>query len=73
MVPTFAQHGWVQSSSELLHDLWWKSTTSTEYKTIIAAVLMVKSGLDPHMINKLKDGSKICFLVNFCGLAEYQP
>jgi hypothetical protein len=33
---------------------------------------MVKSSLDPHMINYLKM-DLICFLVNFCGLAEYQP
>ena len=51
-------HGWVQSSSELLCELWWKCSTSTECKTDISAVLMVKSGLDPNMINKLKDGYK---------------
>ena len=50
--------GWVQSSSELLRELWWKCTTSTECKTDISAVLTVMSGLDPHMINKLKDGFK---------------
>ena len=50
--------GWVQSSSELLRELWWKCTTSVECKTDISAVLTVKSGLDPHMINKLKDGFK---------------
>ena len=50
--------GWVQSSSELLRELWWKCTTSAECKTDISAVLTVKSGLDPHMINKLKDGYK---------------
>ena len=50
--------GWVQSSSELLRELWWKCTTSAECKTDISAVLTVKSGLDPHMINKLKDGFK---------------
>ena len=50
--------GWVQCSSELLHELWWKCTTSAEYKTDISAVLTVTSGLDPHMINKLKDGYK---------------
>ena len=50
--------GWVQSSSELLRELWWKCTTSVEWKTDISAVLTVKSGLYPHMINKLKDGYK---------------
>jgi hypothetical protein len=55
-VPTFAQHGWVQSSSELL--LW--------------NLLTVKSGLDPHMINELKDGFKIASGY-FCGPVDYQP
>ena len=41
------------------HKLWVKCTTSAECKTDISAVLMVKSGLDPHMINKLKDGFKL--------------
>ena len=50
--------GWVQSSSELLRELWWKCTTSAECKTDISAVITVKSGLDPHMINKLKDEYK---------------
>ena len=50
--------GWVQSSPKFLHELWWKCTTSAEYKTDISAVLTVTSGLDPHMINKLKDGLK---------------
>jgi hypothetical protein len=50
-------------------------------KTDVSAVLTVKSGLDPHMINKLKDGFKSLFWLflvallstNLCGLAEYQP
>ena len=46
--------GWVQSSSELLRELWWKCTTSAECKTDISAALTVMSGLDPHMINYLK-------------------
>jgi hypothetical protein len=46
-----ASHNWVQSSSELLRYLWWKCTTSAECKTNRLAVLTVKSGLDPHMIN----------------------
>jgi hypothetical protein len=58
-----ASHGWVQSSSGLLHGLWWKCTTSAECKTNRLAVLTVKSGLDPHMIIKLKDGLKLCSLV----------
>ena len=54
-------HGWVQSSSELLRELWWKCTNSAECKSDISAVLTVKSNLDPHMINKLKDGFKSFF------------
>jgi hypothetical protein len=33
------------------HDSWVTCTTSTECKTIITAVLMVMSGMDPHMIS----------------------
>jgi hypothetical protein len=54
-------HGWVQSSSELLHELWWKCATSAECKTDRSAVLTVKSGLDPHMIIELNDGFNIAF------------
>jgi hypothetical protein len=54
-------HGWVQSSSDLLRELWWKCATSTECKTDRSVVLMVKSGPDPHMINELKDEFNIAF------------
>ena len=50
MVP----HGWVQSSLELLRELWVKCTTSAECKTVITAVVAVMIGLDPHMINLLE-------------------
>jgi hypothetical protein len=53
--------GWVQSSSELLRELWWKCATSADCKTDRSAVLTVKSGLDPHMINEFKDGFNIAF------------
>jgi hypothetical protein len=33
------------------HDSWGTCTTSTECKTIITAVLMVMSGMDPNMIS----------------------
>jgi hypothetical protein len=33
------------------HDLWVMCTTSAECKTVITAVLMVMSGMDPHMIS----------------------
>jgi hypothetical protein len=54
-------HGLVQSSSGLLHELWWKCATSAECKTDRSAVLTVKSGLDPHLINEPKDGFNIAF------------
>jgi hypothetical protein len=36
--------------SEDNHDSWVMCTTSAECKTVITAVLMVMSGMDPHMI-----------------------
>jgi hypothetical protein len=33
------------------HDSWGMCTTSIECKTVITAVLMVMSGMDPHMIS----------------------
>jgi hypothetical protein len=33
------------------HDSWATCTTSVECKTIITAVLMVMSGMDPHMFS----------------------
>jgi hypothetical protein len=36
--------------SEDNHDSWVTCTTSVECKTVITAVLMVMSGMDPHMI-----------------------
>jgi hypothetical protein len=37
--------------SEDNHDSWVTCTTSAECKTIIIAVLMVMSGMDPHLIS----------------------
>jgi hypothetical protein len=37
--------------SEDNHDSWVTCTTSAECKTVITAVLMVISGMDPHMIS----------------------
>jgi hypothetical protein len=37
-----------------------KCTTSTEFKTDVSAMLMVTSGMDPHMIIELEDGNKSC-------------
>jgi hypothetical protein len=36
--------------SEDNHDSWVTCTTSAKCKTVITAVLMVMSGMDPHMI-----------------------
>jgi hypothetical protein len=47
------------------HELWVKCTTSVECRTDRSVVLTVKSGLDPHMINKLEDEIKSWFLVGF--------
>jgi hypothetical protein len=33
------------------HDSWVTYTTSVECKTVITVVLMVMSGMDPHMIS----------------------
>jgi hypothetical protein len=38
------------------HDSWGMCTTSTECKTIITVVLMVMSGMDPHMISRTRVG-----------------
>jgi hypothetical protein len=38
------------------HDSWGMCTTSAECKTIITVVLMVMSGMDPHMISGTRVG-----------------
>jgi hypothetical protein len=38
-------------------------TTSTECETIITAMLMVMSGMDPHMISSAWDGCSVMSLV----------
>jgi hypothetical protein len=38
--------------SEDNHDSWVTCTTSAECKTVITVVLMVMSGMDPHMIRR---------------------
>jgi hypothetical protein len=49
-----------------------ESVQPLQSKTDRSAVLTVKSGLDPHMINELKDG--LILLSGYsCGLAELQP
>ena len=47
--------GFVNSGDIGEHELWVKCTTSGECKTDISVVLMVMSGLDPHMIIELED------------------
>jgi hypothetical protein len=34
------------------HDSWGMCTTSVECKTVITVMLMVMSGMDPHMISR---------------------
>jgi hypothetical protein len=43
------------------HESWGTCTTSTKCKTIMTAVLMVMSGMDPHMISETWDGSWLSF------------
>jgi hypothetical protein len=38
------------------HDSWGMCTTSVECKTVITVVLMVMSGMDPHMISGTQVG-----------------
>jgi hypothetical protein len=38
------------------HDSWGMCTTSAECKTVITTVLMVLSGMDPHMISGTRVG-----------------
>jgi hypothetical protein len=38
------------------HDSWGMCTTSVECKTVITVVLMVISGMDPHMISETQVG-----------------
>jgi hypothetical protein len=48
------------------HDSWGTYTTSAECKTIIIAVLMVMSGMDPHMMSGTCDEFFIKSLVGLC-------
>jgi hypothetical protein len=51
-----------QNGDSLVADGWWNHyswgmcTTSAECKTVITVVLMVMSGMDPHMISRTWDG-----------------
>jgi hypothetical protein len=48
------------------HDSWGTCTTSIECKTVIIAMLMVMSDMDPHMISGTWDGLLVKSLVGLC-------
>jgi hypothetical protein len=48
------------------HDSWGTCTTSAECKTIITTVVMVMSGMDPHMISGTWNGPLVKSLVGLC-------
>jgi hypothetical protein len=54
------------------HDLWVTCTTSAECKTIITAVLMVMSGMDPHMISGNIGMGNDYVLVGLCRSGFYK-
>jgi hypothetical protein len=49
------------------HDSWGMCTTSVECKTIITVMLMVMSGMDPHMISGTRVGLVKLGLVSIVG------
>jgi hypothetical protein len=49
------------------HDSWGMCTTSAECKTIIIVVLIVMSGMDPHMISGTRVGLVELGLVSLVG------
>jgi hypothetical protein len=51
---THLYNGYLATEDDL--DSWGTCTTSAECKTIITAVLMVMSGVDPHMISGTRVG-----------------
>jgi hypothetical protein len=57
--------------SEDNHDSWGMCTTSAECKTIITVVLMVMSGMDPHMISGTWDSFGLVWIgLDWFGLVE---
>jgi hypothetical protein len=56
--------------SEDNHDSWVMCTTSAECKTVITAMLMVMSGMDPHMISNIGMGNGH-ILVGLCRSGFY--
>jgi hypothetical protein len=57
-------NGYLASKDD--HNSWGTCTISAECKTIIAAMLMVMSGMDPHMISGTWNGCSIKSLVGTC-------
>jgi hypothetical protein len=57
--------------SEENHDSWVTCTTSAECKTVITAVLMVISGMDPHMISGNIEMDNGHVLVGLCRSGFY--
>ena len=58
MVLCLASTAWLGSKSFRRFTCYGESVQTLQCKTDISAMLTVMSGLDPHMINKLKDGLK---------------
>ncbi len=54
--------------SEDNHDSWVTCTASAECKTVITTMLIVMSGMDPHMISWNLDGFGLVWLVCRSGL-----
>jgi hypothetical protein len=48
------------------HDSWGTCTTSADCKTVVTVMLMVMSGMDPHMISGTWDGLLVKSLVGLC-------
>jgi hypothetical protein len=57
--------------SEDNHDSWVTCTTSAECKTVITAVLMILSGMDPHMISENTGMGNADVLVGLCRSGFY--
>jgi hypothetical protein len=57
--------------SEDNHDSWVTRTISAKYKTVITAVLIVMSGMDPHMISGNIEMGNGHVLVGLCRSGFY--
>jgi hypothetical protein len=54
-------------ASKYDHDSWGMCTSSAECKTVITAVLLIMSGMDPHMISGTRVGLVELALVSLVG------